>query len=85
MLVFSIVLLTDAGLCKQDGWMFRHYLDSPEQGLLMLTYWGDVGPRSGGTFIAPVRPHLCLTRHLLVPIRLICATPGLHMFVLLCC
>ena len=61
--------------------MFRHYLDSPEQGLLMLTYWGDVGPRSGGTFIAPVRPH----PPLLVPIRLICATPGLHMFVLLCC
>ena len=50
--------------------MFRHYLDSPEQGLLMLTYWGDVGPRSGGTFIAPVRPPALPHPHLLVPIRL---------------
>ena len=65
--------------------MFRHYLDSPEQGLLMLTYWGDVGPRSGGTFIAPVRPPPLPHPPLLVPIRLICTTPGLHMFVLLCC
>jgi ribosomal protein S18 acetylase RimI-like enzyme len=37
----------------KDGWMFRHYLDSPEQGLLMLVHWNDVNPRSGGTFIAP--------------------------------
>jgi hypothetical protein len=36
----------------KDGDFFRHFLDSPEQGLLTLVYWTDVLPRSGGTFIA---------------------------------
>eukprot|EP01051_Picozoa_sp_SAG22_P018948 SAG22_NODE_3348_length_1764_cov_2.810210_1_plen_40_part_10 len=33
--------------------MFRHYLDSAEQGLLLLVLWGDIGHQGGGTFIAP--------------------------------
>jgi hypothetical protein len=36
----------------KDGDFFRHYLDSPEQGLLSLVYWTNVAPRSGGTFVA---------------------------------
>ncbi len=36
----------------KDGDFFRHYLDSPEQGLLTLVYWTDVAPHSGGTFVA---------------------------------
>jgi ribosomal protein S18 acetylase RimI-like enzyme len=37
----------------KDGWMFRHFLDSPEQGLLCLVCWSDILPRSGGTFFSP--------------------------------
>jgi hypothetical protein len=36
----------------KDGDFFRHFLDSPEQGLLTLVYWSDVEPRGGGTFVA---------------------------------
>jgi hypothetical protein len=36
----------------KDGDFFRHFLDSPEQGLLTLAYWTDVEPRGGGTFVA---------------------------------
>ncbi|HLK56430.1 MAG TPA: hypothetical protein VKU00_07690 [Chthonomonadaceae bacterium] len=36
----------------KDGDFFRHFLDSPEQGLLTLVYWTDVGPRGGGTLVA---------------------------------
>jgi hypothetical protein len=35
-----------------DGGFFRHYLDSPEQGLLAIVLWSDVVPRGGGTFVA---------------------------------
>ena len=35
-----------------DGGFFRHYLDSPEQGLLAVVLWSDVVPRGGGTFVA---------------------------------
>jgi hypothetical protein len=35
-----------------DGDYFKHFLDSPEQALLCLIIWSDVGPRSGGTFLA---------------------------------
>jgi hypothetical protein len=43
---------------KADGWhkdgsYFRHFLDSREQSLLTVVLWSDVGPRGGGTFIAP--------------------------------
>lgn len=37
----------------KDGDFFRHFLDSPEQGLLVLVLWSDIAPRGGGTFIAP--------------------------------
>src|SRR5687768_2724846 len=36
----------------KDGDFFRHFLDSPEQGLLTLVYWTDVEPKGGGTFAA---------------------------------
>lgn len=36
-----------------DGDWFRHFLDSPEQGLLTFTVWSEIGPQAGGTFIAP--------------------------------
>ena len=37
----------------KDGWFFRHFLDSPEQALLVLVLWRDILPKSGGTFYAP--------------------------------
>ena len=37
----------------KDGDFFRHFLDSPEQGLLVLVLWTDIAPQGGGTFIAP--------------------------------
>lgn len=36
-----------------DGDFFRHFIDSPEQGLLTVVIWWDIQPKSGGTFIAP--------------------------------
>jgi hypothetical protein len=47
----------------KDGDWFRHFLDSPEQGLLTIILWDDVLPQSGGTFvatdsIAPIARHL---------------------------
>ena len=36
----------------KDGDFFRHFLDSPEQGLLTIIIWKDIEPMSGGTFVA---------------------------------
>jgi hypothetical protein len=36
----------------KDGDFFRHFLDSPEQGLLMIVLWSDIEPQGGGTFVA---------------------------------
>lgn len=36
----------------KDGDHFRHFLDSPEQGLQLLAVWRDIQPRGGGTFVA---------------------------------
>ncbi len=36
----------------KDGDFFRHFLDSPEQGLLTIVVWSDIKPKSGGTFVA---------------------------------
>jgi hypothetical protein len=36
-----------------DGNWFRHFLDSPEQGLLCVVMWTDLVHRGGATFIAP--------------------------------
>lgn len=35
-----------------DGIQFRHFIDSPEQGLLCLCIFSDIGPHGGGTLIA---------------------------------
>jgi ectoine hydroxylase-related dioxygenase (phytanoyl-CoA dioxygenase family) len=37
----------------KDGNWFVHFLDSPEQGLLMIFIYSDIAHRGGGTFIAP--------------------------------
>ena len=37
----------------KDGYFFKHFLDSPEQGLLCIAAWTDVLSHGGGTFIAP--------------------------------
>ncbi len=36
----------------KDGWHFRHFLDSPEQGLLTVPIYTQVLKESGGTFLA---------------------------------
>lgn len=36
----------------KDGDWFRHFLDSPEQGLLTIVLWSDVQPKGGATFVA---------------------------------
>lgn len=41
-----------AGGWHNDGDFFRHFLDSPEQGLLTIVIWSDILPQSGGTFVA---------------------------------
>jgi hypothetical protein len=51
-----------AGYHKDGDW-FRHFLDSPEQGLLGVVFWRDVAADQGATFIAadsiaPVARHL---------------------------
>ena len=55
----------------KDGWHFRHFLDSPEQGLLVVPFFSDVRPRSGGT---------CIATDSIAPVaRLLAAHPeGLH-------
>jgi hypothetical protein len=37
----------------KDGDFLRHFLDSPEHGLLTIVLWSDIEERGGGTFIAP--------------------------------
>lgn len=36
-----------------DGDFFVHYLDSPEQALLVVPLWSDIVPNGGGTVICP--------------------------------
>ena len=36
-----------------DGDFFVHYLDSPEQGLLVIPLFSDIQPQGGGTVICP--------------------------------
>jgi hypothetical protein len=43
----------DAPGWHKDGDWFKHFLDSPEQGLLTIVIWSDILPQSGGTFVAP--------------------------------
>ena len=42
----------EVGGWHKDGDFFRHFLDSPEQGLLTIVVWSDIYPKSGGTFVA---------------------------------
>ncbi len=42
----------DVGGWHKDGDFFRHFLDSPEQGLLTLVLWTDMYHQGGGTFVA---------------------------------
>lgn len=35
-----------------DGHHFRHFVDSPDQGLLCLCVFSEIGPRGGGTLLA---------------------------------
>ncbi|MBO0779625.1 MAG: phytanoyl-CoA dioxygenase family protein [Ktedonobacteraceae bacterium] len=35
-----------------DGQQFRHYVDSPDQGLLLLCVFSDIAPHGGGTAVA---------------------------------
>ncbi|MBM7565030.1 hypothetical protein [Paenibacillus sacheonensis] len=34
-----------------DGGHFRHYVDSPDQGILCLCMFSEIGPRGGGTLV----------------------------------
>lgn len=36
-----------------DGIHFQHFVDTPDQGLLLLPMFSETGPRGGGTVIAP--------------------------------
>ena len=36
----------------KDGDFFRHFLDSPEQGLLTIVLWTDMHHQGGGTYLA---------------------------------
>ena len=40
-----------AGWHKDGDW-FRHFLDSPEQGMLGIVFWRDVTERQGPTYVA---------------------------------
>ncbi|KAF7437128.1 hypothetical protein PC9H_003962 [Pleurotus ostreatus] len=42
---------TDLDNWHVDGDFFVHFLDSPEQGLLVIPIFSDIQPRGGGTFI----------------------------------
>jgi hypothetical protein len=44
--------LPSVGGWHKDGDFFRHFLDSPEQGLLTFVLWTDMRHRGGGTFVA---------------------------------
>jgi hypothetical protein len=40
----------------KDGWHFKHFLDTPDQALLITVLFSDVVPGGGGTFIAADSP-----------------------------
>lgn len=42
----------EVGGWHKDGDFFRHFLDSPEQGLLTFVLWTDMLHKGGGTFMA---------------------------------
>ncbi|MBT2657171.1 phytanoyl-CoA dioxygenase family protein [Bacillus sp. ISL-18] len=46
-----------------DGIHFKHHVDSPDQGLLCLCVFSDIGPRGGGTLVAE-GSHKVIARYL---------------------
>jgi hypothetical protein len=42
----------NVGGWHKDGDFFRHFLDSPEQGLLTIVIWSDIDHQGGATFAA---------------------------------
>lgn len=52
-----------AGGWHKDGDFFKHFLDSPEQGLLVLVLWDRIDHQGGGTFFAADSPGV-VARHL---------------------
>lgn len=73
-----------AGGWHKDGDFFRHFLDSPEQGLLTIVIWSDILPRSGGTFVAPdsvplVARHLAAHPEGILPTRDSPVSTGSHL------
>lgn len=46
-----------------DGQHFRHYLNSPNQGILLICCFSDINPRGGGTFVA-AGSHKLVVRYL---------------------
>lgn len=45
-------IVRDCQIWHKDGDFFRHFLDSPEQGLLVIGIFSDIGERGGATAIA---------------------------------
>ena len=43
---------SDGAGWHKDGDWFRHFLDSPEQALLVIVFWRDVGHHQGPTYVA---------------------------------
>lgn len=41
-----------------DGQQFRHFVDSPDQGLLLLCVFSDVAPQGGGTVVVDGSHHI---------------------------
>ncbi|EMD96800.1 hypothetical protein COCC4DRAFT_199270 [Bipolaris maydis ATCC 48331] len=55
----SVVRPQDLPQWHVDGDFFVHYLDSPEQALLVIPLWTDIVPGGGGTYICPAAiPHV---------------------------
>jgi hypothetical protein len=58
---------TDCISRSSDGDFFVHFLDSPEQALLVIPLWSDIVPKGGGTVICadgikPIAKHLVSRR-----------------------
>jgi hypothetical protein len=56
-----------------DGDFFEHFLDSPEQGLLVIPLFSDINSKGGGTIICPegidiIATHLVRFRYIHIPL-----------------
>ncbi|EGN98483.1 hypothetical protein SERLA73DRAFT_110000 [Serpula lacrymans var. lacrymans S7.3] len=64
-----------------DGDFFVHFLDSPEQGLLVIPIYSDIKPRGGGTYICPdgidmIAQYLAAHPEGVLPTPRLCFTPS---------